>query len=306
VAASKGSYLQPSITFDGDSASACPGSSTDSGYVHLSVAKWGLNPNAGSERVESSLFGAKMYTTSTIDADLWPDFKYYMTLPFTAVQDFAVNRTNTTESWNVTIPECYTYSETALMYEPCSGCSLSTYDNESVTFVCTDISQVCSSTNSSSSSIERRLSRQLQSFDDDYASGASVGNGNIGQIGTIFKAVPGELSKNLSFNPFNANTAKAKLILSAMSTFLFIIVAGLWFFADWDKKVGLLRLVYNLRSYGHHEYHHQTTRLTFNTNISSFSNHFTGIPHHNIRGKAQRRTIDVREGKDRKRKRERD
>ena len=231
-------FQQPSITFHGDSAAACPGSAADTGYVHLVVAKWGVNPNANSESVESSLFGAKMYTSSTVDADLFPDFKYYMTIPYSAkVQNFTVNKTDATEAWNVTIPACTSYNTATGAYEACSGCSLSTYDKDSATFECKDIAQVCSWTTSSSLSTGRRFSRQLLSFDDDYAATASEGNGNIEQIGTIFTAVPGELTKVVSFNPFTTNTKGAKVILSAMSSFFFLIVAGLVFFAKWDRKV---------------------------------------------------------------------
>lgn len=152
---------------------------------------------------------------------------------------------------NVTLPFCTLYDSSVGRYVPCNHCNVSSYTEYNVTFGCYDITQLCPKVNGKKA---RRLdilkdrasthyfnsimaSRDLQA--DDGAAGDDDGGTNEGStsgstIGALLAAILAVLAAVLSSNPFAIDLSKAKPILAFISTLIFVILGGEYFFIKWD------------------------------------------------------------------------
>ncbi|RYH22921.1 hypothetical protein EON65_18580, partial [archaeon] len=173
------------------------------------------------------------------DTDTTVNFGYFITLQFGSPQNFnfsispeeAANLPPT----NFTFPDC-TFQD-GEQYRPCTGCNVSSYTNYNVTYICTDVSQICSQSSSASLSPlsffnDHEHGRILQGDDDSVSGGQAM---SMAQYGALFTAIKGVLLSTLSSNPFDINLEEAKVILSLVGSIVIVLVGGSVFFFTWDR-----------------------------------------------------------------------
>lgn len=216
-------YHSPPMTlaFAGDAAQNC---ANGDDYVQFSIMKWGSNPFPNSSDVLSPIL--RMQSTGAVTVDnlsttaVDAPVAYFMTLQFSAVQNFNFNLTPAQAMQlppsNFTFPECS--FQTGEAYSSCNGCNISSYTNSNVTFACRDIGQLCASGATG-------LGRVLQ---------ASSGM-QTSQYAALFVAIAGVLESVLSSNPFAVNIEQAKVVLSLVGSIVLVLVGGAVYFHKWDN-----------------------------------------------------------------------
>lgn len=151
-------YAVSSFYIEGNaSAYACQ---SGNGYSHSSIIAFGKNPYYNSSQVQSPLLRfSGNFKRPKVSASVLQKTKYYITLQFITQQSFnrtlinsILNNPSIDRSLlsNVTFPKCSLYN--GQEYVSCGNCDVYTYTNYNVTFKCTDISQLCQSTSSSTTS----------------------------------------------------------------------------------------------------------------------------------------------------------
>jgi hypothetical protein len=180
---------------------------------------------------------------------------YYISLQYSKKKDLNFTALRYAEKGgeraNVTLPFCTLFDSSVGRYVPCNHCNVSSYTEYNVTFGCYDITQLCPKV-ATTSKRERRLdllkdrasaeyftsiisSRELADDgggDDD--GGTNEGSTSGSTIGALLAAILAVLAAVLSSNPFAIDFSKAKPILAFISTLIFLLLGGSYFFIKWD------------------------------------------------------------------------
>ena len=257
----------PSLQFNASSAaSAC---ANGNGYAEMAIAQYGVNPYANASaaktpimRVSSTTGGSSRRRLDLFSGD--NEVAYYLTVQFSTVQDFNMSYTaddiNQARALNVslgnaTFPECGYYEDGR--YSSCGACNISTYTNYNVTFACYDVSDLCSST----STTTRRLSQFVSDFEaartdgDASQSEWSQEERDLGldvegtttrvkEIAALLVALEDALKDVLSANPFAMSWEDGKVIFSFVGTLVLFLGGMAVYFHRWDSY-DRHQLIYN-------------------------------------------------------------
>lgn len=129
-------------------------------YAKFAMIAFTLNPNPTSTSSNTPL--VKFLSFSSSSRNLAASFRrskvsftpaFYVTIPFSTVQNFNFSQDITLSSYNklnrkYQLPVCMIYNPSLGQSLPCGTCNISVYNNYNVTFGCQDISLVFSSSTS--------------------------------------------------------------------------------------------------------------------------------------------------------------
>lgn len=261
--------IPPSISFTNDSVSACD---DGFGYAKLGVIGFGLNPYPNSYRVTTPIFRTQSHAHTVVasrelsaaeitnPANFTPAF--YFTLQFSRKQEFDFSldpNSIRAKTSNITFPFCRLYDGSK--YVPCDSCNITSYTDYNVTYGCTNINQICDAPEDGIGGGRRLtleeedsvrwyyesialgrdptveyLSRKLFTLSgDDDGSSTDYGSGTVSQFGSITTNLLKEVDLVFSVNIFAINPKEAIPILVFVGTLFFCFLAGMIFFARWDR-----------------------------------------------------------------------
>lgn len=228
------------------------------GYAQIAISKYSQNPNRNSSDVKTSLLQIQiagksssvstasrtskssistesLLLTDSLKTSASNDYisftpLFYLSHQFSTEQDFNFSADIFSPSYvptsNFTFPACSVYDSASQSNVPCSGCNISSYTNNNVTFGCRDISLIKSTSTATVSS-------------GDDATDDGIGTASASQFGAILALLAAELVSVLSSNPFALDLTKAQGILSFIGCLIFFIFGGIFYFRHWDYLDGL-------------------------------------------------------------------
>jgi len=247
----------------------------ESGYAKLSITKYSKNPNKNSAEVTTPILKVETFSKTTsskgtsssltttnvpssspvsssvsVSSSLSSFAKtsatnsylnfttyFYIVHQFSSIQNFNFSEDifapGFVSKTNLTLPACSVYDSTLQENIACSGCNISSYTDFNVTFSCNNIKLLRDLSSSSSSTSSDGPIIDGDDLTDDGAS-SSLPSGS--QFGAILSLLAAEFISVLSFNPFDLNLAQSQGILSFVGCLVFVIIFGIIFFLDWDRK----------------------------------------------------------------------
>ena len=167
---------------------------------------------------------------------------YYISFPFSQQQQFTNSTYETTDInghavviRNETIPQCTQYFDGAsIESKECSGCTAAYFSNDTVTFSCVNIANVC---NSAFALRKLAVDDDTSKTDDYYASSLDQQAKNtVYQTAAVGKAVASTFVAVLSIDPFAIDVEQAKGILAFVGSLVVLSMGGLLFFGRWDRQ----------------------------------------------------------------------
>jgi hypothetical protein len=236
--------IPPRLALGPNGLSSCYG--VKAGYAQLSFVQWGNNPYVNSQSIKAPLVrlsthfatdSVEDFNTTTVASlarrkeviiPLLGVPAYTISLQFSAPQDFNFTAgLSGPRKSNFTVPACTLYN--GVKYVPCSGCNISSYTNNNVTYGCFDVSQLCPSQSISS----RRNLKSVKDASDSYINFRGIRNlaedssESLSTYGVLLDSIVAELSETLSSNPFALDLSQAVAILSFMGGLIGFIVISL-------------------------------------------------------------------------------
>jgi hypothetical protein len=211
----------PALTLSSAGLDACSSEFTAS-YSKLSISQLLAIPYPNRSTSISSLLRYSAASTGVFNSssasavDDLTDSYFFMTFPFSFMQDFVLNLTGTSAfADNLTFPDCVqtTGTSTASAATACTGCNVSSYTEHNATVVCRNVDVLCPSYLNSLPA--RRLSDILTESEESVLS-----------YGVLARAAVDSFYNTITVNPF-ANLRAAESVLIFLSVLIFVIVGGL-------------------------------------------------------------------------------
>lgn len=232
-----GKVTPSTFFFVNDAASACD---SGTGYADLSLMQWGTIPYPHSENILSPLLlfaNKNNHASNPAQIINTTEPAYYVSFQFTSHQNF--NRSIPIEFLhlypNMTFPDCTVFD--GQRYVACGSCNISSYTNDNVTYVCHDITQICSTTSSDTTDDYANNA----AYNDDDSTGGSDDAVTLGssmtiqQYAALFTAVDYAVVSVLSTDPIHISLAEAKYIISFVGSLFVVFLSGCVYFMDRDR-----------------------------------------------------------------------
>ena len=218
IAASDSSVTLPSTGLD-----AC---SLGSSIITYSIMQWNVNPYPNSSSIQTALLRwTKFGTTATPSPS--PD-QLFIELPFLSPQKI---RTKHDSPSNYSFPTCQRIDSNNVGYIDC-GCSVVSYSIYSTVFSC-PVTVLCSA-HGFGSQILSPTSTPTSNLISYQPVTTGTSSFEVTELGALLNSVVIEVSNILVSGYVNTQSPQGTVVVSLVSLWIVVLIAGLVFFRRWD------------------------------------------------------------------------